>query len=41
MEVKVPLQDAWVGLAGSLPPPLAPLVELLGGGGGRGMAGWV
>jgi hypothetical protein len=38
MKVKVPVQDAWVGWAGSLPPPPAPLAELLGGRGG-GMAG--
>ncbi len=36
MKVKVPVQDAWVGQAGSLPPPLAPLAELLGGGGDGG-----
>ncbi len=36
MKVKVPVQDAWVGRAGSLTPPPAPLAELLGGGeGGR------
>jgi hypothetical protein len=39
MKIKVPVQDAWVGRAGSLPPPPAPLAELLGGGGG--MAGRV
>ena len=33
MKVKVPVQDAWVGRAGSLPPPPAPLAELLGGEG--------
>jgi hypothetical protein len=38
MKIKVPVQDAWVGRAGSLPPPPAPLAELLGGG---GMAGRV
>ena len=38
MKVKVPVQYAWVGRAGSLPPPPAPLAELLGGGGG--MAGF-
>ena len=38
MKIKVPVQDAWVGRAGSLPPPPAPLAELLGGG---GMAGQV
>jgi hypothetical protein len=31
---KVPVQCAWVGRAGSLPPPPAPLVELWGGGEG-------
>jgi hypothetical protein len=36
MKIKVPVQDAWVGRAGSLPPSPAPLAELLGGG---GMAG--
>ena len=30
---KVPVQYAWVGRAGSLPPPPAPLAELWGGGG--------
>ena len=39
MKVKVPVHDAWVGRAGSLPPPPAPLAELSGGGGG--MAGQV
>ncbi len=39
MKVKVPLQYAWVGRAGSLPPPPGSLAELLGGGGG--MAGRV
>ncbi len=35
MKAKVPVQYAWVGRAGSLPPlPPAPLVELLGGGEG-------
>jgi hypothetical protein len=34
MKVKVPVQDAWAGRAGSLPPPPAPLPELLGGGEG-------
>jgi hypothetical protein len=38
MKVKVPVQDAWVGRAGSLPPPPAPLAELPGRG---GMAGQV
>jgi hypothetical protein len=33
-KVRVPVQDMWVGRAGSLPPPPAPLTELLGGGGG-------
>jgi hypothetical protein len=36
MTVKVPVQYAWVGRAGSLPPPPAPLAELPGGGGGVG-----
>jgi hypothetical protein len=40
MKVKVPVQDLWVGRSGSLPPPLAPLAELPGGGGG-GMAGQI
>jgi hypothetical protein len=40
MKVKVPVQDAWVGRAGSLPPPPAPLAELLGGR-GEGMVGQV
>jgi hypothetical protein len=40
MKVKVPVQDAWVGRAGSLSPPPAPLAELLGRRGG-GMAGQV
>ena len=31
---KVPVQYAWVGRAGSLPPPPAPLAEPWGGGGG-------
>jgi hypothetical protein len=31
---KVPGQYAWVGRAGSLPPPPAPLAEPWGGGGG-------
>ena len=30
---KVPVQCAWVGRAGPLPPPPAPLAELWGGGG--------
>ena len=30
---KVPVQYAWVGRAGSLPPPPAPLAEPWGGGG--------
>ncbi len=34
MKEKVPVQDAWVGQAGSLPPPPAPLAELRGGGEG-------
>ncbi len=33
MKAKVPIQSAWVGRAGSLPPPPALLAELLGGGG--------
>jgi hypothetical protein len=36
MKVKVPVQDVWVGWAGSLPPPPALLAELLGGGGRAG-----
>ncbi len=32
MKAKVPVQYAWVGRAGSLPLPPAPLAELLGGG---------
>jgi hypothetical protein len=32
-KVKVPVQYAWVGQAGSLPPPPAPLAELWEGGG--------
>ncbi len=32
MKEGVPVQDAWVGPAGSLPPPPAPLTELPGGG---------
>jgi hypothetical protein len=40
MKVKVPVQDAWVGRADSLPPPPAPLAELPGRGGGW-MAGQV
>jgi hypothetical protein len=37
MKVKVPVQDAWVGRAGSLPPPPALLaVAELPGGGGEG-----
>ncbi len=32
-KVKVPVQYAWVGRAGSLPPPPAPLAEPWGGGG--------
>ncbi len=39
MKVNVPVQDAWVGRAGSLPPPPALLAELPGFGGG--MAGRV
>ena len=31
--VKVPVQCSWVGRAGSLPPPPAPLAEPWGGGG--------
>ncbi len=34
MKVRVPVQDAWVGRAGSLSPPPAPLAELPGGGEG-------
>ena len=33
MKAKVPVQYAWVGRAGSLPPPPAPLAEPWGGGG--------
>jgi hypothetical protein len=43
MKVKVPVQDAWVGRAGSLPPPLGSVGGAAGGGGGRdggpGLAG--
>ena len=35
---KVPVQYAWVGRAGSLAPPPAPLAVPWGGG---GLAGWV
>ena len=36
MKVKVPVQDAWVSRAGSLPPPPSTLTDLPGGGeGGR------
>jgi hypothetical protein len=34
MKVKVPVQDEWVGRAGSLPPPPALLAELQVGGEG-------
>ena len=34
-KVKVPVQCTQVGRVDSLPPPLAPLAELWGGGGGR------
>jgi hypothetical protein len=40
MKVKVPVQDVWVGRAGSLPPPPRPVGGAAGGGGG-GMAGRV
>ncbi len=36
---KVPVQCAWVGRAGSLPPPPAPLAEPWGGGGRVGGPG--
>jgi hypothetical protein len=39
MKVKVPVQDAWVGRAGSLPPPPCSVGGAAGGGGG--MAGRV
>jgi hypothetical protein len=39
MKAKVSVQYAWVGRAGSLPPPPALLAELLGGG--EGLAGRV
>ena len=39
MKVKVPVQDSWVGRAGTLPPPPALLAELLGGGGKGWRAG--
>ncbi len=41
MKVKVPVQDGWVGGAGSLPPPPALLVELLGGGAGWRAGSWL
>ncbi len=34
MKVKVPVQDAWVGQAGSLPPPPCSVGEAAGGGEG-------
>jgi hypothetical protein len=34
MKVKVPVQDAWVGRAGSLPPPPCSVGGAAGGGGG-------
>jgi hypothetical protein len=40
MKVKVPVQDAWVGRAGSLPPPPFSVDGVAGGGGG-GTAGRV
>jgi hypothetical protein len=40
MKVKLPVQDAWVGRAGSLPPPPRSVGSAVGGGGG-GMAGRV
>ncbi len=39
MKVRVPVQDAWVGRAGSLPPP--PCSVDGAAGGGEGMAGQV
>ena len=33
MKVKVPVQDAWVGRAGSLPPPPCSVGGAVGGGG--------
>jgi hypothetical protein len=39
-KVKVPVQDAWVGRAGSLPPPPGSVGGAVGGGGG-GLAGRV
>jgi hypothetical protein len=36
MKVKVPVQDAWVGRAGSLPPPPGSVGRAAGGGGGEG-----
>jgi hypothetical protein len=41
MKVKVPVQDVWVGRAGSLPPPPCSVGGAAGGGGGGGMAGRV
>ncbi len=41
MKVRVPVQDAWVGGAGSLPPPPCSVDGAAGGGGGGGMAGRV
>ncbi len=41
MKVKVPVQDAWVSRAGSLPPPPFSVDGVVGGGGGKGVAGWV
>ncbi len=34
MKVRVPVQDAWVGQAGSLPPPPGSVGGAVGGGGG-------
>ena len=41
MKVRVPVQDAWVGRAGSLPPPPFSVDGVAGGRGGGGMAGRV
>jgi hypothetical protein len=35
MKVKVPVQDAWVARASSLPPPPGSIGGAVGGGGGR------
>ncbi len=39
MKVKVPVQDAWVGRAGSLPPPPCSVGGAAGGGGRDGGPG--